>query len=78
MVQFPDNEYLSNLESLIIQLNNAEAKHSKFSILINPQTDESIKQRMNEITEALEVEVLVADYKAFHKSDLDPMLENLL
>jgi len=40
--------------------------------------DETVKQRLNEITTQLEVECLVGDFKAFHKTDIDQILEILL
>ncbi len=38
ITEFLDNEHFSNLESLILQLNNSSAD-SKFKVLVNMPTD---------------------------------------
>jgi len=78
IVEFEDNDYLSYLESLIIQLNNEANKETKFQVLINMPNDESYNSRITDILSQCEVEFTVGNKKDFTTKDAELMLSSLL
>jgi DNA mismatch repair protein MSH2 len=76
MTEFLDNEHLSGLESLIIQLNNS-SPDSRFRLLINMPTD-LLKDKITDILGMCEVEYTVGNKKDFSSNQVQHTLNSLL
>ena len=78
LVEFEDNDYFSNLESLIIQMNDEANRDTRFHVLINIPRDESYKTRILDIFSQCEVEFTVAKKSDFNSKEVEVMLNSLL
>ena len=76
--EFIDNDHFSNLESLIIQMNNSSKRDWKFEILINLPNDHVYKERIQDIINLWEVHFVIGNRKDFNEQDLSQMLETLI
>lgn len=68
VTEFLDNEHLSGLESLIIQLNNS-SPDSKFKVLVNMPT-ELVKEKITDILGMCEVDYALGNKKDFSTNQI--------
>lgn len=78
LVEFEDNDHFSNLENLIIQLNDETKGETKFQIYINLPKDESYKHRLIDIINQCDVNFTVVEKKDFNPKGAEQLLETLL
>jgi len=78
IVEFEDNDYFSQLESLVIQLNSQETDEKNFQILINMPNDDSYSSRIGEIFNQCDVEFTISNRVDFVTKDVADMLDSLL
>lgn len=76
VTEFLDNEHLSGLESLIIQLNNS-SPDSKFKVLVNMPT-ELVKEKITDILGMCEVDYALGNKKDFSTNQIQHTLNSLL
>jgi hypothetical protein len=67
--EFVDNDYFSNMESLILQLNNQSAQDSRFKIIVNMPPDVT-GEKVEEIFKLCEVDYQMGNKKDFNASGI--------
>ena len=79
IVEFDDNQYYSNLESIVIQMNNEGGdEETKVEALVNMPNIESDSSRIHDIFAQLDINLVVGNRTDFTSKDFETYLEALL